>query len=118
MAKVGLQNRGANDTLRNSLCLLGSVYFEKWSQVQTICENSKNNHPMAEEIVQECMNYLSILGASENNNEIETLLKSLKSTDLDIESELKALVEQSIQSDDFAEKKLCGKSNKNFSKME
>ena len=55
MAKVGLQNRGANDTLRNSLCLLGSVYLEKWSQVQTICENSKNNHPMAEEIVQECI---------------------------------------------------------------
>ena len=116
MAKVGLQNRGANDTLRNSLCLLGSVYFEKWSQVQTICENSKNNHPMAEEIVQECINYLSILGASENNNEIETLLKSLKSTDLDIESELKALVEQSIQSDGFAEKNYVENQIKTFQK--
>ena len=105
MAKVGLQDCGAKDTLRNSLCLLGSVYFEKWSQVQTICENSKND-PMAEEIIEECLNYLSILG-SENKNEIETLLKSLKTTDLNVENELKTLVEQSVQSsDNFTENQI------------
>merc|ERR1712062_54326 len=68
------------------------------------------------EIVQECITYLLILGASENNNEIETLLKSLKSTDLDIESELKALVEQSIQSDGFAEKNYVENQIKTFQK--
>ena len=107
MAKVGLQDRGAKDTLRNSLCLLGSVYFEKWSQVQTICENSKND-PMAEEIIEECLNYLSILG-SENKNEIETLLKSLKTTDLNVENELKTLVEQSELSNHYIKIQQQGK---------
>ena len=88
-AQNGLNS--SDSVLRDSLMLLGSIYYEKWPLVQSLCANKSAE--FSSDCIDECLSYVSIL----QNVDVENTLKSLKVTNYNVEDSLKKLIEESIK---------------------
>lgn len=85
---------GKDTVAKRSLNALGWCLFEKWDKLRTALDGAKDG--LAKECVEKIVEIVSANEQCESKEELLKALESVKSQDVDIESELKADVEASV----------------------